>query len=53
MGFNKKIVGPKQIELIEQDLKNIKHLLRADCIIFETQESKEKFKIYEKKFNGY
>lgn len=51
MGFNKKIVGEKQIETIKEDLSVIKFFLNADCLIFTSNETKEKFKSYEKKYN--
>ena len=51
MGFNKKIVGERQIKTIEEDLSFIKFFLNADCLIFTGNEVKEKFKLYEKKYN--
>lgn len=51
MGFNKKIVGERQIETIKKDLSVIRLFLKADCLIFTSNEIKEKFKSYEKKYN--
>ena len=51
MGFNKKIVGERQIETIKKDLSVIRLFLNADCLIFTNNKIKEKFKLYEKKYN--
>ena len=43
MGFNKKIVGKKTIEQINDSLDNIELYLKADLILFESKEVNEKF----------
>jgi hypothetical protein len=50
MGFNKKIVGKSEIELIDSNLNFIKNFLKADVLFFENESVKNKFKEYEKKF---
>ena len=43
MGFNKKIVGEETIQKINSSLEIIDLYLRADLLIFESQEVKKKF----------
>ena len=50
MGFNKKIIGKSEIELIDSNLSFIKNFLKADVLFFENESVKNKFKEYEKKF---
>lgn len=50
MGFNKKIIGKSEIELIDSNLNFIKNFLKADVLFFENESVKNKFKEYEKKF---
>lgn len=51
MGFTKKIVGESEINSIESNLSEIKKFLKADSIIFLSNEVKNKFDTYEKKYN--
>ncbi len=51
MGFTKKIVGESEINSIESNLSEIKKFLNADSIIFLSNEVKNKFDTYEKKYN--
>ena len=53
MGFNKKIVGEEQIDRIDKDLLSIRFYLKADCLIFLSNEVKQKFNEYEKKYISY
>jgi hypothetical protein len=50
MGFTKKIVGESEINSIESNLSEIKKFLNADSIIFLSNEVKNKFDTYEKKY---
>jgi hypothetical protein len=43
VGFNKKIVGEETIQKINSSLEIIDLYLRADLLIFESQEVKKKF----------
>ena len=50
MSFTKKIVGESEINSIESNLSEIKKFLNADSIIFLSNEVKNKFDTYEKKY---
>lgn len=43
MGFNKRIVGDKEIELLLNNIDNIKFFLKSDVLFFQTEDSYIKF----------